>query len=760
MAATQAHRRSKMMGRRRHVDDEAEDHLDVPDIEDDSVTEGSVASDDHDIGADDSDSSNVDETSPTTPTQRKSQVATAIPALAATKSLDTALMLHEISVDGEGEMNEINYDDVASVAAEATAPDPRGGSAIKAPVIVSSDMGPPAETPSDRRRREHEEYKKRREEDPSLVPTRGFFFMHDQRQSGPPLRGYGRSRGRAGGRGGLAGLLAPTSQRVPNDPTTTGQWAHDLHDSVADAPTRHHAHAPPRHSSHSHAPPTGNGVIPTCAPNATPIDRTMSTDKTLGKVSVRVLLPAAGIEKPISFPNVIITQYTKLPDHRPPLRRDKAVRISLPETHPRFIFPADDRSFIFIPRAMRPNQQQRVRGKPQSRLGSIGGWSRRTSVFGGSYYGSAYSPSVAMSRRSSVAQDPRDLFSPTGSQVSRLPAGAGAEPKPVPVVRLPPSQHAPGPTSAPQGVATTTYGRITATTQSSINDLPPPQYPLPVKPAFQENHAPTAMATASTTTLPIHQPRPQKTVAVAGIEPSNLDQDGATQAANQAFQQAFHQQVPVSVSSALHDYSADHMHTRQSSYAASTHGHSTGTPLSQIPERAIHAAPFQPNAGAPAYGQEYAYPQHYGMMQPQQQPQGYYYPQSTPYGGAGSVGSAPSAIAPAFVPGVHPTQAPQAPVQSYGPASAPPQQPDMQSSGSMQPAGSSHVQQEYNGMVYYFDASQMPAMQPPPMNAYPPPPYGHPPQGYGPMPMQVGPPPDGFYYPQHGTAPGMVYYGQ
>lgn len=58
-----------------------------------------------------------------------------------------------------------------------------------------------SETHYERRRREHEEYKKKRQEDPSFVPNRGAFFMHDHRHSGPAANGFrpfskGRGRGK------------------------------------------------------------------------------------------------------------------------------------------------------------------------------------------------------------------------------------------------------------------------------------------------------------------------------------------------------------------------------------------------------------------------------------------------------------------------------------------------------------------------------------------------------------------------------------
>jgi hypothetical protein len=482
-----------------------------------------------------------------------------------------------------------------------------------------------------------------------------------------------------------------------------------MHEAVTEPlPIRH-----PRHVPDSEGPPNGDGRIPTRSPNPTPINRTLSTEKHIGNVQVRVLIPP--MTEPATFSGVPVKQYTKLPDHRPPLRRDKPVRISLPDSPPRYIFPAVDRSFIFIPRAMRPNQQRPGRGKTRSGLGSIGGMSRRTSVFGGSYYGSTYSPSIALSRRSSLAPDGREyMFSPTGSTISRPPVPV----EPVrPVVRLPPPMLQ-NPQMAVGMDPNMRTDRPMPVLETSINDLPAPQtHPLPLKPTFQENRP---------SSIPMHQPRPQKTVSVADIESPTLSQH------SQAYHQAFHQQVPVQVSNGY----PPETHTRQPSYPSQ---HSTGTPLSQIPERAIHAAPFQPNAYPP---QGYYSHQPYQVMQPQP---GFYYP--TAYAG-GNV--APSATAPAFVPqSQHSHQ--QAGFNPQAQAEAQAAQQNGQAGG---PAPNL-VAQEVNGMVYYYDASQIPVNQFPTYSA---------PQGFMPGVVGMGgmngvtPSPDGFYYQQ--AAPGMVYYSQ
>lgn len=471
----------------------------------------------------------------------------------------------------------------------------------------------------------------------------------------------------------------------PADPIVSNPWAHDMHDTVSQASSMR---LPPRHSISHDITPHSDGFIPTCPTSSEPINRNMSHERLLGNVQIRVSF--ASLKEPKVFPGVPIKQYTKLPDHRPPLRRDKPVRISLPAMPQRYVFPATDRSFIFIPRALRPNQQ-RLRGKPRSGLGSVGGYSRRTSIVGGSYYaGSAYSPSVGMSRRSSIVMDMgRNMIaSPTGSAISRAPM---AHDSGRPVVRLPPSSRPdPGMVQVnDSGVrhypAPMPYG--------GVDPMQARSHPLPQKPTFPDNR---------TVQLPIHQPRPQKHLSVADIEPSQQQHSS-----NQPYEQAFHQQVPVQVSNTLE-------HSRHASYPSQ---HSTGTPLSQIPERAIHAAPFHPTH----FAQQNYYPPYQQMMQPQY---GQYYPQGQ-YAGSSHGGA-------------------------YAQGMPPPPQPAADPTGQ---SGASLVAQEVNGMVYYYDASQV--QQPmPSYNPYSAPPQHYPvPGGHGVNGM-VTPSPDVLYYPPQGT----VYY--
>ncbi|KFY40629.1 hypothetical protein V495_05322 [Pseudogymnoascus sp. VKM F-4514 (FW-929)] len=696
-------RRKKPLIGRRRVEDEEGDEV-GHDLED-SQSDGSI-SDDEDAGnASDASHQHPDTASPAAPNGRPKDRT---PAVQNSKSTETSKSPQKIngSTDTEVMLNGLerpkDFDNIESTSYDELSNAQRP--APSQPVIVKSTaiMDQPVETPVERRRREHEDYKKKRDEDPAFVPNRGAFFMHDHRHSGPAANGFrpfGRGRGgRGGGRGGFGGPFAPANYMQQMTEPADAPWTHDMHEAVVKD------NRPPRNPSQAYNNMSASRQSLPQAPRGPAPNRSLSTTKLIGNVQVRVLLP--GMEKALSLPAIALHQYTRLPDHRPPLRRDKPVRISLPDTPPRYIFPAVERSFIFIPRAMRPNQQgfgsrsNRGRG-----LGSVGGFSRRTSAYGGSVYGSVYTPSVAMSRRSSVAHEiPRDgIISPMGSTMSRPPVPLDSN---RPVVRLPPSvaqEQAPIPAEIQQ-----------VQDPGAVLPAVSQPYPLPQKPTFRENRP---------NSVPMQHPRPQKAVSVDNIESPAAMQFNPPQ----QYQQLFQHQVPTQANG--HAYGQEgqmHPHSRNASYQGST-----GTPLSQIPERAIHAQPFQPNT----YQQQQGfYPPQYQVM-PQQQ--GYYYPQQYPTG--------MSAQAPNFAP-----SAPQQ--QNYGQvAPADPaqqrQQPNL-------------VAQEVNGMVYYYDAAQIPAAAAafPPSYASPP---AYPVQQIGGVNLQHGmmtPSPDGFYYPQ--APQPVVYYPQ
>ncbi|KAJ4155599.1 hypothetical protein LMH87_000836 [Akanthomyces muscarius] len=690
-----APRRRNLLGHRRRIEDEGDDDNRPArqEVDDDSLTDGTVATDDHDAA--DSDTSNIEDASPTAGTvlhafngsakahAKRHPKATLPPVSAGTQPASSAK-----SSDGQQQPNQ-----APAQASDAVPSPPKSPSA---PVIVSSASAtkPAGNDTNARHRNENDDYKRRRDQDPAFVPNRGAFFMHDSRQApgapGGTFRPFaGRGRGR-GARGGFAsngyGRINPMYH--PADPTANLPWTHDKHETVAVPPVSRRA----RQVSVDEGPPNGNGYIPTCKESDTPINRTLSTEKHIANVQVRVSLP--GMDEAMVHSGIQMKQYTKLPDHRPPLRRDKPVRISLPERAPRYIYPAPDRSFTFIPRALRPNQQQRARGKPRSGFGSVSGFSRRTSVFGGSYYGSMYSPSINLSRRSSIVHDREFMFSPTGSVVSRAPYAPDR-----PVVRLPPparmdmmpdmgSQFGP---LMPMPMPMAMPMPMPMSMPMSMPDMPPPG-----------KMDGTAMD-MSTPALPMHQPRPQKNISVAHIESPNMPQGGQT------FQQAFHQQVPVQVSGGYqHDG-----HSRRQSQSQRL----SGTPLSHIPERPAHTAPYHANAYPPQ-----------GYYQGQPQPvqvsqQGYYY--SGGYAGGSMNGQASG----------YPSNAPSPITGNYAMQGQMEQQAS-QAGGAAGP--NNFVAQEVNGMVYYYDPSQM---QPP--TTYPGSSMG--------MHGMMTPSPDAFYYPQSGA---------
>lgn len=196
---------SRRMRRRREEDGEDTEFIAHRNV-DDSQSENSLPSDD-DGDADDSDLSEVerqesltggDETAKTangavqTNDGQADAVAAADPAVvdgpdaSFALSQDTAAMMNGLKIAEDAPQEEV-------LDFEA----PTG------PAIVTSDPGPPSsgglrrqDNFAEIRRKEHEDYKKKRGADPAFIPTRGSFFMHDQRSQHNGARLLGRGRGR------------------------------------------------------------------------------------------------------------------------------------------------------------------------------------------------------------------------------------------------------------------------------------------------------------------------------------------------------------------------------------------------------------------------------------------------------------------------------------------------------------------------------------------------------------------------------------
>lgn len=498
----------------------------------------------------------------------------------------------------------------------------------------------PEETPLQRRRREHEAYKKQRDADPAFVPNRGRFFMHDHRHGrggSNGFRPFGRGFIRRGGmpgpgfnrydqRGHCGCRRANFDERDSREPPSpaTDRWKHDMHeDALKDEKE-------PAHEAVSFQPPK---------PREQPADIVRSFGRTHLKGTVQIIVNLPGMKTPITFSEVPYRVYTKLPNHRPPLRRDKPVRIALADAPIRYIYPSLHRSFVFIPRNMRPNQQHTIaRGgfgpRPRS---FVGGIQRPMNLA---------NQTPAMSRRSSTfverAQDAdaaTTIALPAESQAQVAPSNGAAdihENDKTPVVKLPPS--------ATEDLSNAPIIQE----QTDSGDKPSVTVKLPPVSSYPTPPAQPIQAVRPTSTIPMHQPRPQKAVSMADIEnPASLPPDyphggpdSLTQTRNPSFIQNAEAPPP-------------------------------------LPESAVHAQPFQPSY---VYHPPYFFPGH--MMSPVPPPMDAYGNPHDPrsFGGMPPppFGSPFNVSAPPFVP---------------IPASAPPA------------TTGNAIAQESNGTVYFYEPS-------------------------------------------------------
>ncbi|KAK3640358.1 hypothetical protein LTR56_011956 [Elasticomyces elasticus] len=774
-----------LVGRRRRVDDEGEDD-DGPSTVADSQSEGSVISD-----ADDDDASSVAEAGATESNRggavearseastadgakesrqvrkprnkgKKSQVSTQEqtspekPAASFKTVPDTEAMMNGLQIDEAAQAQEaVDFETMD----HDTAPAP----AVLAPPTTNGNTVQPPTQP----RREHEEYRRKRDADPAFVPNRGNFFMHDTRAQGhgqqPPVaRGGFAGRGR--GRGGLnvGGPFSPANQVAQAERAAEQLWKHDLHDTINEEAAPQPAAKPLDLNQQRDRDDSARLFPKPIPPPGHSRVVNLSTTTLVGRVQIRVILP--GAKAPIIFSEVPWKHYVRLPVHRPPLRRDKPVRVSLPDMSPHYIFPSSDRSFIFIPRQQRPNQGVYHRGGSYQRsVGGHGGFSsRRTSMYGGSMYASSM---AGGSRRSSMAGVSRaDAFSPASF-------ASGMPPPNRPVVRMPNGRPSFSGVATPSGPMS---GQHTPIGMPMIHT-----YPLPQQPTFQ-----------GTPTSTMHQPRPQKTISVTGIESPAL----LTQVPSNEAPAPFASQLPAHM--AMSQPPMYNPQQQQQPYfsPAQQYGypqHPSATPLSGIPEQAMHAQAFQPQM---PYGQPPPYYEPY----PQHQQQPYYYPPPGPMHGYVNVPPPMPMYMPPPQQGYQMMPPPGPQQMGMEMQSMPPQHMDIQQMPLHQPSAqqhyppqeaepqqaSSHEQlevpnsgsesgimaRESNGMVFYVPRSDIPAQgdeqQQTQQNQYAPaesfvPSYAMP----GLMPPTPGPEVsgnmEGYYYPPMGMPMQEGgYYGQ
>ncbi|KAK6387634.1 hypothetical protein LTS17_000903 [Exophiala oligosperma] len=619
-------RRKDLLSSRRRRPDEGEDDGSIAGDYVDSSSEGSAVSDgDDEAEAEGSESSGDEHESPkatvgkkTTITEHANQRSDLNEPQephpktngAFTTTAETQAILYGLGqVQDQQEMEQVHFDDLHArdeAISEAS---------------VTAPRAPRSETAAQRSFREHQEYIRQRNTNPAFVPNRGKFFLHDDRTSasnGALSRPFVRGRGR-----GYGPMNAGRGFGI-NEPTDR-PWAHDLHEG--------HELGPSSVPSQTQPVPGARTSRARNSPATAPPNRSFSFTNVLGNVSVQISFPGMQQKKIVS--NVVKKHHTLLPQHRPPLRRDKPVRVSIPDEPAKYVFPSTERSFIFIPRAMRPNQQGYYRGRGR---GSFHG-SRRPSI-----YGSVYTPSIAMSRKSSIgASTMRDgIRSPADSVISRM--GASSMDFARPIVRM------------PSGVPTPSISRT---------GMPVVNGPMGVS-VMPSNVPPPAFYGSHSTAIPMHQPRPQKAVSVADIEsPASF----SVKAPQQQQEYPFHQQVPAHMA-------ASHAEERIPPAQQPVPGMAGTTPLSQIPEGAVFAQGFHPYPVMGGQGY-FTTPYANGLI---------YYP------GMGNNGSfnipiAGPAMAPSFIPGsqAHPVNYMHAP----GPADG--------------GTGNNLMAHESNGMVYYYN---------------------------------------------------------
>lgn len=186
--------------RRRRRDDEGEDEGSLDgELEDDSLSEGSIIShpDDEDADGEGSDESDDEasvarEAGNTYAPHRNGRTPAANQKLGrrhsaspgkrhtVTAMSDTEAMLNGLRLSDEvTEVAEIHFDDMKGDLGQPT------GRTPSAPPPESKQ-----ESLTERKRRDLEKYTKGKDENPAFVPTRGSFFLHDKRSTDPATNGY------------------------------------------------------------------------------------------------------------------------------------------------------------------------------------------------------------------------------------------------------------------------------------------------------------------------------------------------------------------------------------------------------------------------------------------------------------------------------------------------------------------------------------------------------------------------------------------
>ena len=334
-----------LVGRRRRIGDEGEED-DGPVIVADSQSEGSVLSD-----ADDDNVSSVAEAGATASNgggtaESKSEGSTANGAKGSKKARKPRKKGKKVKEQADepvnGEQPTTSFKAMADTEAminglkideSAQAQDAIDFETMDRDTTIAPAVGAPTPGTDNReralppQRREHEEYRKKRDADPAFVPNRGNFFMHDTRAQnyGPApqiMRGGFASRGRGRSGPNVGGPFSPANQMAQAERAAEQPWKHDLHDTINEE-TAAPAAKPVDNQQQREREDSARLFPKPIAPPAQPQPKVVnfSTTTLVGRVQIRVLL--SGMKAPIAFSEVPWKHYVRLPNHRPPLRRDK-----------------------------------------------------------------------------------------------------------------------------------------------------------------------------------------------------------------------------------------------------------------------------------------------------------------------------------------------------------------------------------------------------------------------------------------------------
>lgn len=339
-------------------------------------------------------------------------------------------------------------------------------------------------------------------------------------------------------------------------------WTHDLHDSVSKIASGSKAAKP---LLGRHGPTSSNNTENPAASVDDTLSKTFSTTLILGQVPVIISLPEMRETRVVQ--NVKRQKHTILPHHRPPLRRDKPIRVFLPGQQPRYVSPTNERSFIFLSRTFRSHRDGIQDG---ARRNNFHLSHRRYRGIGG-----GNTSSLEVSGKLSVADE-------------------------VPSEKIGPSAAEPG-----ESVARFSSSVPATVLSMSVNsnlrhdDAELSNFAASIE---HDNNEPESIAERSA----MDQARPNVSIPVSDLDSAEKLQPNLPMPspALQQQQQPFHQQMPPLVNRPAQSEDDSPLYDHNRVHELSQMAHDNSVPAPRMSKEAIYAQPFQP-AHLPAVPQAY-----------------------------------------------------------------------------------------------------------------------------------------------------------